>query len=459
MEVAAAGAAGGRETCARAQAFWRGRAVPVAMAAPNITSCCLLEAGLEPPSPPPREPLTEPSTPSPATAKPDSTPLPMPGPAAVGSAATHVVKMAVLLPLSEAAFDESSQAQFKQAIGAAAGAAQQDVGIDAVTAVIAAVPPVNGRRRLLAEDAINIQTSVGAKSREAAEAMAGKLTAANINAELQRVGLPAATIVEQPAVFEAAGGSEAGPESTQADGGGGISAGGVVGIIIGVLALVGGGFCLYQHLAAAPPTARKDTANPKAPDTVVAEARGLQTLASPAQQQANGEAHIGVNSLLGYVQSANYSPAWEQEGPRLASPGQQQALVYVQSENFSPPWEQEMMTKTPRTQQSFAAPLLPVIHQPSPRPQQGSPRLSSTESTPLAPSEWREAYRQVRVGANGRAAEKEQPKGWPSPAHATPPVPMASNSTVISIEGLTHESMWSYMYSPTRPSAGEGGIG
>lgn len=154
--------------------------------------------------------------------------------------------------------------------------------------------------------------------------MASKLTCANINAQLQLLGLPAAALVVQPAVYEVPSAQTAGASETIAEampdaGGGGnegagvVGVGGAVGIVIGALGLLGGGYWFYRYLTTAPPTVSKKTEVPQ--PHAAAHSRGLQPLASPGLLQGKREAdrEVASNSLLGYVQSADYSPPWEQE--------------------------------------------------------------------------------------------------------------------------------------------------
>lgn len=63
-----------------------------------------------------------------------------------------------------------------------------------------------GRRRLLASS-IRVDTSVNAADKAAADAMSGKLTADNINAELETAGLPAAQVLVKPTVSATVTGS------------------------------------------------------------------------------------------------------------------------------------------------------------------------------------------------------------------------------------------------------------
>ena len=114
-----------------------------------------------------------------APASPSPPPPPPPPPTAV-TVATHVVKMAVSLPMTEDDFNADAQTKFKESIAKAAGATPADVTIDKIQAISV------GRRRLLASS-IRVDTSVNAADKAAADAMSGKLTADNINAELETV--------------------------------------------------------------------------------------------------------------------------------------------------------------------------------------------------------------------------------------------------------------------------------
>eukprot|EP00802_Teleaulax_amphioxeia_P010857 Tamp_10887.p1 GENE.Tamp_10887~~Tamp_10887.p1 ORF type:complete len:338 (+),score=46.88 Tamp_10887:402-1415(+) len=123
------------------------------------------------------------TTPPPAQVLAESQPTPTPRPVPAFQRLpqmTHVVKMAVSLPMTVEQFNADAQTKFKESIAKAAGAMPEDVTIDQIEAI-----PV-GRRRLLAS-IIRVDTSVKAVDTAAAEAMRGKLTSDNINAELKMV--------------------------------------------------------------------------------------------------------------------------------------------------------------------------------------------------------------------------------------------------------------------------------
>ena len=93
---------------------------------------------------------------------------------------THVVKMAVSLPMTVEQFNADAQTKFKESIAKAAGSTPADVTIDEIQSISIS------RRHLLASS-IQVVTSVKAADKAAADAMSGKLTADNINAELKTV--------------------------------------------------------------------------------------------------------------------------------------------------------------------------------------------------------------------------------------------------------------------------------
>ena len=115
-----------------------------------------------------------------APVSPSPPPPPPPPPPTAVTVATHVVKMAVSLPMTVDQFNADAQTKFKESIAKAAGATPADVTIDKIQAISV------GRRRLLASS-IRVDTSVNAADKAAADAMSGKLTADNINAELETV--------------------------------------------------------------------------------------------------------------------------------------------------------------------------------------------------------------------------------------------------------------------------------
>jgi len=112
------------------------------------------------------------------------------------TATTHLVKMAVSLPMTKEAFNVDEQRKFKKSIAAAAGVSKDDVTIDNIAVI------TTSRRRLLGAS-IRVDTSVKAKDKSSADALAAKLTVASINSELAKEGLPAATMLESPKTVEA----------------------------------------------------------------------------------------------------------------------------------------------------------------------------------------------------------------------------------------------------------------
>jgi hypothetical protein len=104
--------------------------------------------------------------------------------------ATHVVRVALSLPMRNADFTSDKQTLFKKALATAAGAGvfEADVTIDKLETI-------NGGRRLLAES-IRVGTIIKASNQAAADTMAKTLTQDKINNALSKSGLPAATLLE-----------------------------------------------------------------------------------------------------------------------------------------------------------------------------------------------------------------------------------------------------------------------
>ena len=147
------------------------------------------------------------------------------------TAATHVVKMSLSLPLTKEEFDDEKQAKFTEAIAKSAGASPADVSIDQVEAIS------SESRRLLASG-VRIDVSVKAKDKVAADAMVAGLTVDNINAELSKAGLPRAEVLVKPSTTAVSTGQAATASgSSSVEGGGGMAPiiGGAVG---GVIALI-----------------------------------------------------------------------------------------------------------------------------------------------------------------------------------------------------------------------------
>ena len=107
---------------------------------------------------------------------------------------SHLVKMALSMPISLDEFATSTQTKFKAAIDKAASELTVQVAIVDVQTINV---PVDGQRRLLAAS-IRIDVSIRAADKFAADAMIAMLTIWNINAELLAAGLPEATMLEGP---------------------------------------------------------------------------------------------------------------------------------------------------------------------------------------------------------------------------------------------------------------------
>jgi len=110
-----------------------------------------------------------------------------------------IIKMVFGLPMSIDEFTPATQTSFKQALADAAGVVLQKVKIANIEAVTA-----RRSRQLLAES-IRIDVEVAMKDDSAAQAAIGNLTPEMINTQLQKVGLPQATILEAASVQLPAG--------------------------------------------------------------------------------------------------------------------------------------------------------------------------------------------------------------------------------------------------------------
>merc|ERR1712216_737454 len=101
------------------------------------------------------------------------------------------VKFTVSLPYSKADFTADKQTKFKEAVASTAGAAVADVSLKITEA----------RRRA---GKINLEVTIKVATKEAANAMAGAITADKLNEKLKAAGLEEATMVSKPTVAEAA---------------------------------------------------------------------------------------------------------------------------------------------------------------------------------------------------------------------------------------------------------------
>jgi len=100
------------------------------------------------------------------------------------------VKFTVSLPYSKADFTADKQTKFKEAVASTAGAAVADVSLKITEA----------RRRA---GKINVEVTIKVATKEAANAMAGAITADKLNEKLKAAGLEEATMVSKPTVAEA----------------------------------------------------------------------------------------------------------------------------------------------------------------------------------------------------------------------------------------------------------------
>jgi hypothetical protein len=99
--------------------------------------------------------------------------------------------MAVALPLTRQAFNDSEQLKFRQSVARAAGVSSDDVSIDRILDM----DSLPALRRLLATG-IRVDTSVRAPSEVTAIAIQTSLTLDSLNSALVEVGLSATTILE-----------------------------------------------------------------------------------------------------------------------------------------------------------------------------------------------------------------------------------------------------------------------
>ena len=102
------------------------------------------------------------------------------------SQALYAVKMVFELGMALASFTSDKQVKFREAVAAAADVQTSDVTIDQISEIV-------GRRQ--AGERIRVETSINVADADAADTLKATLTPDMINAELQNVGLPFATIL------------------------------------------------------------------------------------------------------------------------------------------------------------------------------------------------------------------------------------------------------------------------
>jgi hypothetical protein len=119
------------------------------------------------------------------------------GPGVCEAFLTESVRMVVSLPMTEAEFDDVKRQAFKEALARAAGPNTRTDHISIVK-----VETINIDRRRLLAPGIRVDVSVDAADKSAADAIAARLTEEDINSELERAGLPAATLLEAATVVE-----------------------------------------------------------------------------------------------------------------------------------------------------------------------------------------------------------------------------------------------------------------
>ena len=100
----------------------------------------------------------------------------------------YTVKMVLKLGMTLASFTSDKQIEFREAIAAAADVQTSYVTIDKISETV-------GSRR--AGESIRVETSINVADLNAADTLKATLTPGKINAELQKVGLPSATILSE----------------------------------------------------------------------------------------------------------------------------------------------------------------------------------------------------------------------------------------------------------------------
>ena len=139
------------------------------------------------------------------------------------SQTSTVITIVLSLPLSPADFDVQKQTAFKQAIANAAAVDASKVKIS--------IEPLRRRQLLAAGIRVTIQIEVEDASR--VESVKGRLSAANINSELDKAGLPAAEIVSAPT-----SGVLSAPGKDDGASGGGVPGGMIAGVVGGIGAVL-----------------------------------------------------------------------------------------------------------------------------------------------------------------------------------------------------------------------------
>ena len=110
----------------------------------------------------------------------------------------ETVTMVLSLPMTKAEFDDEKQQAFKEAIAKTAGQ-----GVRADHVLIDTIEEMSTAARRLLAQGIHVAVSVNAPGKDAAASIAASLTAAAINTELEKAGLPPATVLETATVLEA----------------------------------------------------------------------------------------------------------------------------------------------------------------------------------------------------------------------------------------------------------------
>jgi hypothetical protein len=102
--------------------------------------------------------------------------------------------MVMSLPMTKQEFTEEKQIKFRVSIAIAAGVTPADVTLDKIETISSR----RGFDRHLLTDSLRVDTIVKASDESAAVSMASALTHDKINSELEKAGLPKATMLEAP---------------------------------------------------------------------------------------------------------------------------------------------------------------------------------------------------------------------------------------------------------------------